>query len=82
MTAAPSLADRIAGLLGIATPSEDARIRDLGVDSLDLMDFWFAAEKEFGIELRDSDLTPATFGDIVTIIREWAERRAAHGQRG
>ncbi len=48
-------------------------VEDLGVDSLDMVDLVLAMEQEFGIEIKDEDITPdiRTVRDIVELLGKY-----------
>lgn len=46
----------------------DARLNDLGVDSLGMAELMFNIEDEFGLELTSDPTQIATFGDVVHFI--------------
>ncbi len=46
----------------------DARLADLGVDSLGMAELMFNIEDEFGLELTSDPTQIATFGDVVHFI--------------
>jgi acyl carrier protein len=51
----------------------DARLEDLEVDSLDLVELAQITEEEYGVEITDSDMDGlATVGDVVNLIAERA----------
>jgi acyl carrier protein len=51
----------------------DARLEDLEVDSLDLVELAQITEEEYGVEITDSDMDRlATVGDVVNLIAERA----------
>jgi acyl carrier protein len=51
----------------------DARLEDLEVDSLDLVELAQITEEEYGVEITDSDMDRlATVGDVINLIAERA----------
>ena len=48
-------------------------VDELGVDSLDMVDLVLAMEQEFGIEIKDEDITPdiKTVRDIVELLGKY-----------
>ncbi len=48
-------------------------VEELGVDSLDMVDLILAMEQEFGIEIKDEDITPdiKTVRDIVALLGKY-----------
>ena len=51
----------------------DARLEDLEVDSLDLVELAQITEEEYGVEITDGDMDGlATVGDVVNLIAERA----------
>ncbi|NOZ93037.1 acyl carrier protein [bacterium 3DAC] len=48
-------------------------VEELGVDSLDMVDLVLAMEQEFGIEIKDEDITPdiKTVRDIVALLGKY-----------
>jgi len=48
-------------------------VEELGVDSLDMVDLVLAMEQEFGIEIKDEDITPdvKTVRDIVGLLEKY-----------
>ncbi|MBA3696349.1 MAG: acyl carrier protein [Methylotenera sp.] len=48
--------------------TEDARLEDLGIDSLGMAELLFNLEDEFGLTLSDDAATLTTFGDVVRFI--------------
>ena len=49
--------------------TRDARLEDLDVDSLDLVELAQVVEDEYGIEVADSDLEQVkTVGDVIDLI--------------
>jgi acyl carrier protein len=64
------LAEHLGREIGVVT--DDARLTDLGADSLDVVEFVIALEEEFEIEIDDDDLPPVRDGlrvkDIVALI--------------
>lgn len=61
---------------GTLTP--DARLDELGVDSIGMAELIFSVEDEFGLKLSDAAVQLATFGEVVGFIdAAVAEQRAA-----
>ncbi|MEU5052126.1 phosphopantetheine-binding protein [Streptomyces sp. NPDC021096] len=61
------LADRFGVEAGEARA--DARMRDLDLDSLTLVEFALVAEKEFGVKLAEDEVNlDHTIGDVATLI--------------
>jgi acyl carrier protein len=59
----------------------DAKLSDLNINSLDMVDVMFALEEKFGIELPFNANTPAdefeTVGDVIAYVeKQIAEKRA------
>jgi len=48
-------------------------VDDLQVDSLDMVDLVLAIEQEFGIEIKDEDITPdiKTIKDVVELLEKY-----------
>lgn len=46
----------------------DARLEELGVDSIGMAEVIFNVEDEFGLKLEDNGVQFATFGDVVRYI--------------
>lgn len=46
----------------------EATVESLGLDSLDMVDFIYTLEKEFGIQLPEREMRPRTLGDIVELV--------------
>lgn len=70
-----SLLDRIGMLLTtrFGVPRDefgaDAVLADLDLDSLALVEFGLVAEKEFGVRVREDEVSPDdTVGDLVSLI--------------
>ena len=59
----------------------DARLEDLGVDSIGMAEVIFNVEDEFGLKLDDGAVQLATFGDVVRYIDDAlaAQQAAAAG---
>jgi len=57
--------------------TEDARLEDLGVDSLGMADFVFNMEDEFGLTVPDVATTLTTFGEVVRFIDDLVAARDA-----
>ena len=58
--------------------TDDARLEDLGVDSIGMAEVIFNVEDEFGLKLPDMPTQLETFGDVVRYIEgEIATQRAA-----
>ena len=56
----------------------DARLDELGVDSIGMAELIFSVEDEFGLKLPDAAVQLATFGEVVRFIDDaMAEQRAA-----
>jgi len=53
---------------------EDALTRDLGIDSLGMVQLLVALEKEFEICIDDRDMSLDTFGTVGSIVRYIEER--------
>lgn len=53
---------------GKLTP--DARLEDIGIDSIGVAELLFDIEDEFGLKLPDVPLDLATFGDVVRYVDE------------
>jgi acyl carrier protein len=49
--------------------TEDSRLRDLGLDSMQSIELLFAIEDTFGISLPDEDLTDTTFATAGSLWR-------------
>ena len=60
---------------GTLTP--DARLDELGVDSIGMAELVFNVEDEFGLKLTDAAVRLSTFGEVVRFIEE-----AVAAQRG
>jgi len=61
-----------------ATLTLDARLDELGVDSIGMAELVFNVEDEFGLKLPDVAVQLATFGEVVRFIDEaLADQRAA-----
>lgn len=69
------LQDRLVGLVkqileknGVdRTPGIEARLSDVGLASMDMVNLMFAVEAEFNIELPPNEITPENFHSIATI---------------
>ena len=48
----------------------DARLEELGVDSIGMAEVIFNVEDEFGLKLEDTGVQLATFGDVVRYIED------------
>lgn len=59
------------------TLTEDARLEDLGVDSLGMADLVFNIEDEFGLTVPDVATTLTTFGEVVRFIDDLIAARDA-----
>lgn len=46
--------------------TEDARLEDLGVDSLGMAELVFNLEDEFGLKVSDTAMTLTTLGEVVS----------------
>lgn len=46
----------------------DARLEDMGIDSIGIAELIFGIEDEFGLKLPDVPLDLATFGDVVAYV--------------
>ncbi|HEY3606568.1 MAG TPA: phosphopantetheine-binding protein [Pseudonocardiaceae bacterium] len=57
--------------------TEDSRLRDLGLDSMQSIELLFAIEDTFGISLPDEDLTDTTFATAGSL---WAAMQRATDQ--
>jgi len=66
------LRDKAAELLGVepaAITEQASFVRDLDIDSLDLVEYTMAVEDEFSITLPDDELIDlANIGDMVTLV--------------
>ncbi|MDQ6650038.1 MAG: acyl carrier protein [Actinomycetota bacterium] len=66
------LRDKAVELLGVdpeAITEQASFVRDLDIDSLDLVEYTMAVEDEFSITLPDEELTDlANIGDMVTLV--------------
>ncbi len=56
----------------------DAKLADLGVDSLGIAELMFNIEDEFGVELTADPTQIATFGDVVQFIDELLIAKSAN----
>lgn len=56
-----------------AINEETNLVDDLQVDSLDMVDLVLAIEQEFGIEIKDEDITPdiKTIKDVVELLEKY-----------
>ena len=56
-----------------AINEETNLVDDLQVDSLDMVDLVLAIEQEFGIEIKDEDITPdiKTIRDVVELLEKY-----------
>ena len=56
-----------------AISEETNLVDDLQVDSLDMVDLVLAIEQEFGIEIKDEDITPdiKTIKDVVELLEKY-----------
>jgi acyl carrier protein len=53
--------------------TRDAKLEDLEVDSLDLVELAQITEEEYGVEITDSDMDGlVTVGDVINLIAERA----------
>ncbi len=59
----------------------DARLEELGVDSLGIAELIFNVEDEFGLKLPDVAVQLATFGEVVRFIDEAVAVRCAPAPR-
>lgn len=50
--------------------SPDARLEDIGIDSIGVAELLFSIEDEFHLKLPDVPLDLATFGDVVRYVDE------------
>ncbi len=65
-----------------ATLTRDARLVDLGVDSIGMAELIFNVEDEFGLKLPDAAVQMSTFGEVVHFIDQAvAGQRAAKAPR-
>lgn len=77
MAATNDVADRVRKVIAehlnidVETVVDTADLRrDLGADSLDIVELIMAAEEEFGVEIPDDDMNEAwTVADLVKIVR-------------
>jgi len=61
-----------------STLTTDARLDDLGVDSIGMAELIFNVEDEFGLKLPDVAVQLTTFGEVVRFIDDaLADQRAA-----
>lgn len=61
----------------------DARLEDIGIDSIGVAELLFDIEDEFGLKLPDVPLDLATFGDVVLYVdSQIAAQRNASGLSG
>lgn len=72
---------RIAAELSGRSPSGSDLGRDYGLDSLDVIHFVSAVEKEFGIQIPDEDLTAASFATIESVAAVLIRVRADAARR-
>jgi acyl carrier protein len=69
------LQDRLVGLVkqilernGIdRSPDIEARLSEIGLSSMDMVNLMFAVEAEFDIEIAPTDITPENFHSIASI---------------
>lgn len=54
----------------------DARLKDLGVDSLMLLELIFECEERLNITIVDNDVTPRTIGDLIAFVERNAKAAA------
>lgn len=59
----------------------DARLEDIGIDSIGVAELLFNIEDEFGLKLPDVPLDLATFGDVVHYVEVKLRRSAMPPQR-
>lgn len=57
----------------------DARLDDLGVDSLAVMELLFTIEDEFAIKIPNDQVPLATIGDLVDYVDDLIARQAESG---
>lgn len=75
--------DRLARILEVdyKLPKEkllpEARLEDLGVDSLGVMELLFKIEDEFGIQVPNDQAELVTVGDLVNYVDSLITRQAA-----
>lgn len=70
------LAVRLLEVDGDAVVETASFVRDLGIDSLDLVEYVMALEDELGIELPEEELTDLTdIGGLVTVVTAKVEAK-------
>ena len=60
---------------------ETILLEDLGAGSLELMDFVFNLEDEFGVSITDNQIRDAkTVGDIINMMEHWSDIASDSGE--
>ncbi|MCD8029157.1 MAG: acyl carrier protein [Erysipelotrichaceae bacterium] len=61
--------ERLSSKLNGKTLTKESKLRDLGIDSLDLVDLVFELEEEIGVQFEDDDLLQIkTVQDLLDLI--------------
>lgn len=54
------------------TITPDANLKELGIDSLMLLELIFECEEKLGLKIEQDTLTPTTIGDLIEIVEQAA----------